>query len=165
MDCIVALPAQLFYSTQIPACLWFIARDKSGKPTKGGKPLRNRRGEVLFIDARKMGVMVDRVHRELTNEEIEKIAQTYHAWRGEEGAGEYQDVPGFCKSATMDEIRGHDYILTPGHYVGIEIQEEGDEVFEEKMKRLVAELEAQFAESARLEEAIRRNLKELGFGK
>jgi type I restriction enzyme M protein len=163
VDCIVALPAQLFYSTQIPACLWFIARDKSGKPTKGGKPLRNRRGEVLFIDARKMGVMVDRVHRELTNEEIEKIAQTYHAWRDEEGAGEYQDVPGFCKSATMDEIRGHDCILTPGRYVGVEIQEEDDEPFEEKMKRLVAELEAQFAENAELEEAIKRNLKALGF--
>ncbi|WP_022852670.1 class I SAM-dependent DNA methyltransferase [Thermodesulfatator atlanticus] len=176
VDCIVALPPQLFYSTQIPACLWFIARDKSGKPTKGGKPLRDRRGEVLFIDARKMGVMVDRVHRELTDEEIKKIARTYHAWRGEEitsdsplpggeglGVRGYKDIPGFCKSATIEEIREHDYILTPGRYVGVEIQEEDDEVFEEKMKRLVAELETQFAESTKLEEAIRRNLRELGF--
>ncbi len=165
VDCIVALPPQLFYSTQIPACLWFIARDKSGKPTKGGKPLRDRRGEVLFIDARKMGVMVDRVHRELTDEEIKKIARTYHAWRGEEGAGEYKDIPGFCKSATIEEIREHDYILTPGRYVGVEIQEEDDEAFEEKMKRLVAELETQFVESTKLEEVIRRNLRELGFWK
>jgi type I restriction enzyme M protein len=164
VDCIVALPPQLFYSTQIPACLWFIARDKSGRPTKGGKPLRDRRGEVLFIDARKMGIMVDRVHRELTDEEIGRIARTYHAWRGEVGAGEYKDIPGFCKSATIEEIREHDYILTPGRYVGVEVQEEDDEVFEEKMKRLVAELEAQFAESTRLEEAIKRNLRELGFG-
>jgi len=163
VDCIVALPPQLFYSTQIPACLWFIARDKSGKPTKGGKPLRNRHGEILFIDARKMGVMVDRVHRELTDEEIKKIARTYHAWRGEEDSGEYKDIPGFCKSATIEEIREHDYILTPGRYVGVEIQEEDDEVFEEKIKRLVAELETQFAESTKLEEAIRRNLRELGF--
>ncbi len=164
VDCIMALPPQLFYSTQIPACLWFIARDKSGKPTKGGKSLRDRRGEVLFIDARKIGVMVDRVHRELTDEEIKKIARTYHAWRGEVGAGEYKDIPGFCKSATIEEIREHDYILTPGRYVGVEVQEEDDEVFEEKMKkRLVAELEAQFAESTKLEEAIKRNLRELGF--
>jgi len=163
VDCIVALPPQLFYSTQIPACLWFIARDKSGKPTKGGKPLRDRRGEVLFIDARKMGVMVDRVHRELTDKEIERIARTYHAWRGEEGTGEYKDIPGFCKSAIIEKIREHDYILTPGRYVGVEIQEEDDEVFEEKMKRLVAELEAQFAESTKLEEAIKYNLRELGF--
>jgi len=165
VDCIVALPAQLFYSTQIPACLWFIARDKSGKPTKGGKPLRHRQGEVLFIDARKMGVMVDRVHRELTDEEIQKIAQTYHAWRGEEGTGEYQDVPGFCKSATLEEIKEHDYILTPGRYVGIEILEEDDEVFEEKMAELTAKLYEQFEEAHRLEAEIRKNLKVLGYGR
>ncbi len=106
VDCMVALPDKLFYSTQIPACLWFLARDKSGRPPAGQKkPLRDRRGQVLFIDARKMGRMVDRTHWELTDEEIRKIANTYHAWRGEEGAGEYRDVPGFCKSATLDEIR------------------------------------------------------------
>jgi len=163
VDCMVALPPQLFYSTQIPACLWFIARDKSGEPTKGGRPLRHRRGEVLFIDARKMGVMVDRVHRELTDEEIQKIAQTYHAWRGEEGAGEYKDTPGFCKSTTIEEIKERDYILTPGRYVGIEILEEDDEVFEEKMKRLVADLETKFVESKKLEDMIMKNLGALGF--
>ncbi|WP_457755885.1 class I SAM-dependent DNA methyltransferase [Thermodesulfatator indicus] len=166
VDCIVALPDKLFYTTQIPACLWFLTRDKSGRPPAGQKKrLRDRRGEVLFIDARKMGVMVDRVHRELTDEEIEKIARTYHAWRAEDGAGEYKDIPGFCISATIEKIRReHDYILTPGRYVGVEIQEEDDEIFEEKMKRLVAELEAQFSEGAKLEEAIKRNLRELGFG-
>ena len=99
----------------------------------------------------------------ITDEEIERIARTYHAWRGEEGAGEYKDIPGFCKSATIEEIREHDYILTPGRYVGVEVQEEDDEVFEEKMKRLVAELEAQMAEAEKLDKAIWRNLKELGF--
>ncbi len=165
VDCIVALPPQLFYSTQIPACLWFIARDKSGNPTKGGGPLRNRQGKVLFIDARKMGVMVDRTHRELTDEEIAKIARTYHAWRGEEGSGEYKDVPGFCKSATLEEIREHDYILTPGRYVGVEIQEEDDEVFEEKMAELTAKLYEQFEEAHRLEAEIKKNLKVLGYGR
>jgi len=164
VDCIVALPDKLFYTTQIPACLWFLTRDKSGRPPAGQKKrFRDRRGEVLFIDARRMGRMVDRVHRELTDEEIQEIVQTYHAWRGEEGAGEYKDIPGFCKSVSLEEIRQHDYILTPGRYVGVEIQEEDDEPFEEKMKRLVAELEAQFAEGAKLEEAIKRNLRELGF--
>jgi type I restriction enzyme M protein len=105
VDCIVALPDKLFYSTQIPACLWFLARDKSGRPPAGQKKaLRDRRGEVLFIDARRMGRMVDRVHRELTDEEIQKIARTYHAWRGEHDAGEYRDVPGFCKSATLEDL-------------------------------------------------------------
>ncbi|OAQ20797.1 type I restriction-modification system subunit M [Thermosulfurimonas dismutans] len=164
VDCIVALPDKLFYTTQIPACLWFLARDKSGRPPAGQKKrLRDRRGEVLFIDARRMGRMVDRVHRELTDEEIQEIAQTYHAWRGEEGAGEYKDVPGFCKNVSLEEIRKHDYVLTPGRYVGISQQEEDDEPFEEKLKRLVAELETQFAESTKLEEAIKRNLRELGF--
>ncbi|MBN4658941.1 N-6 DNA methylase, partial [Escherichia coli] len=108
VDCMVALPGQLFYSTQIPVCLWFIARDK-----KNGR-FRDRRGETLFIDARKMGTLIDRVHRELTDDDIRRIADTYHAWRGEKDAGEYADVPGFCKSATLDEIRKHDYVLTPG---------------------------------------------------
>ncbi|WP_093118810.1 N-6 DNA methylase [Thermoleophilum album] len=157
VDCMVALPGQLFYSTQIPACLWFLARDK-----KNGR-FRDRRGEILFIDARKMGQMVDRTHRELTDEEIQKIARTYHAWRGEKDAGEYQDVPGFCKSATLEEIRKHGYVLTPGRYVGAPPQEEDDEPFEEKMQRLVAQLREQQAEAARLDAAIAKNLKELGY--
>lgn len=165
VDCIVALPDKLFYSTQIPVSLWFLARDKSGRPPAGQKkPLRDRRGQVLFIDARKMGRMVDRVHRELTDEEIQKIARTYHAWRGEAEAGEYQNIPGFCKSATLEEIRQHGYVLTPGRYVGAEVQEEEDEPFEEKMARLVAQLREQQAQARKLDEAIWRNLEELGYG-
>ncbi len=169
VDCMVALPGQLFYSTQIPACLWFIARDR-----KDGK-FRDRRGEILFIDARKMGRMVDRTHRELTDDDIRKIADTYHAWRGEpitpstlvgEGGGEgYKDIPGFCKSATIEEIRKHGYVLTPGRYVGAEIKEEDVEAFEEKMIHLTAQLRDQMAESKKLDEAITVNLRELGFWK
>jgi len=158
VDCMVALPGQLFYSTQIPACLWFIARDRHN-----GK-YRDRRGEVLFIDARKMGVMVSRTHRELTDEEIQRIARTYHAWRGQEEAGEYADVPGFCKSATIEEIRKNGYVLTPGRYVGAEVREDDDEPFDEKMKRLVATLREQQAEAARLDAAIAANLEALGYG-
>ena len=164
VDCMIALPGQLFYSTQIPACLWFLARDKSGRPPAGQKePLRDRRGQVLFIDARRMGRMVDRTHRELTDEDIRTIADTYHAWRGEKAAGNYQDVPGFCKSATLDEIRQHGYVLTPGRYVGSPQREEDDEPFAEKMARLVAQLREQQAEARRLDEAIWKNLKELGY--
>src|SRR5579885_1651176 len=157
VDCMVALPGQLFYSTQIPVCLWFLARDK-----KNGR-FRDRRGEVLFIDARKLGRMVDRTHRELTDEDIGRIARTYHAWRGEKEQGEYQDVPGFCKSATIEEIRKHGHVLTPGRYVGAEAAEDDDELCEEKMKRLVAQLREQQAEAAKLDAAIAANLKELGF--
>jgi type I restriction enzyme M protein len=158
VDCMVALPGQLFYNTQIPACLWFLARDK-----QNGK-FRNRTGETLFIDARKMGVLIDRVHQELTEAEIARIAQTYHAWRGEKEAGDYQDIPGFCKSASWEEIKGHGYVLTPGRYVGAEALENDDEPFEEKMERLVATLEEQFQESARLDKEIRENLRGLGYG-
>jgi type I restriction enzyme M protein len=157
VDCMVALPGQLFYSTQIPACLWFLARNKSN-----GR-FRDRRGETLFIDARRMGVMVDRVHRDLTEEEIARIADTYHIWRGD-GKGEYKDVPGFCKSAAVEEIQKHGYVLTPGRYVGAEAVEDDDEPFEDKMQRLTATLDEQFKESARLEKVIRENLKGLGFG-
>ena len=119
----------------------------------------------MFIDARKLGRMVDRTHRELTDEEIARIADTYHAWRGEKEAGEYKDVPGFCKSATLEEIRKHGYVLTPGRYVGAETAEDDGEPFEEKMKRLVAQLREQQAEAQRLDAAIARNLQELGFWK
>ena len=164
VDCMVALPPQLFYSTQIPACLWFLARDKSGRPPAGqSKAHRDRRGQILFIDARNMGKMVDRVHRELTEEDIQKIARTYHAWRGEAEAGEYQDIPGFCKSAILEEVRKQGYVLTPGRYVGAEIKDEDDEPFEDKMKRLVARLKEQQEEARKLDEAIAANLKNLGF--
>ena len=158
VDCMVALPGQLFYSTQIPACLWFLARKKN--PDKG---LRDRRGQVLFIDARKMGELVDRTRRELTDAEIQKIADTYHAWRGEKNAGEYADVAGFCKSATLDDIRKHDHVLTPGRYVGAAEQEDDGEPFEEKMRRLSALWREQRAEGARLDALIEANLNELGF--
>jgi type I restriction enzyme M protein len=158
VDCMVALPGQLFYSTQIPACLWFLARDR-----KNGN-FRDRRGHVLFIDARKLGPLVDRTHRELTDEDIARIANTYHAWRGEKEAGEYADVPGFCKSAPLDEVRKHGHVLTPGRYVGAEAQEDDGEAFEEKMRRLAARLQGQQADAAKLDAAIAANLKELGYG-
>ncbi|GIW56643.1 MAG: hypothetical protein KatS3mg082_3047 [Nitrospiraceae bacterium] len=158
VDCMVALPDKLFYSTQIPACLWFLARDK-----RNGR-FRDRRGQVLFIDARRMGRMVDRTHRELTDEDIRQIADTYHAWRGDPDAGEYRDVPGFCKSATLEEIRRHGYVLTPGRYVGAEAVEDDGEPFEQKMARLVAQLKEQQAEAAKLDAAIAKNLQELGYG-
>ena len=158
VDCMVALPGQLFYSTQIPVCLWFLTRNK-----KNGR-FRDRRGETLFIDARKMGTLTDRVHRELTDEDIARIAGTYHAWRGDKGAGEYADVPGFCKAAKLEEIQKHGYVLTPGRYVGAEAVEDDGEPFEEKMARLAATLRKQQAEATRLDAAIATNLKELGYG-
>ena len=165
VDCMIALPGQLFYTTQISVCLWFLARNKKDGTGAGGQTLRDRRAETLFIDARKMGTLIDRVHRELTEDDIQRIARTYHAWRGEEGAGGYEDVPGFCKSATQDEIKEHGYVLTPGRYVGAEELEDDDEPFEEKMRRLTSKLEEQFKESAKLEKAIRANLRGLGYGR
>ncbi|MFZ5903995.1 MAG: type I restriction-modification system subunit M [Chloroflexota bacterium] len=187
VDCMVALPGQLFYSTQIPVCLWFLARKKK-------EERRDRRGQVLFIDARKLGTLTDRVHRDLTDEDIAKIADTYHAWKssheetlkvsspdsrhvkqespanqGEGQSGKplgsgYQDIPGFCKSVTIEEIRAQGYVLTPGRYVGAAELEEDDEPFEEKMARLTKELEAQFEESEKLEKAIRSSLGKLDYG-
>jgi type I restriction enzyme M protein len=161
VDCMVALPGQLFYSTQIPVCLWFLTRNK-----KSGTG-RDRRGETLFIDARQLGTMIDRVQRDLTDADIARIADTYHAWRGTVGARRdappqpYQDVLGFCCSATQEKIAAHGHVLTPGRYVGAaEVADDG-EPFAEKMQRLTATLEAQFAESARLEQAIRANLRKL----
>ena len=157
VDCMVALPGQLFYSTQIPACLWFLARDRHD-----GR-FRDRRGQVLFIDARTLGRMVDRTHRELTDEDIARIADTYHAWRGEDGVGAYADVPGFCKAASLEEVRKHGHVLTPGRYVGAAPQEEDDEPFEDKMKRLVAQLRDQQNKATELDAAIAANLEALGF--
>jgi type I restriction enzyme M protein len=159
VDCMIALPGQLFYTTPIPACLWFITRNK-----KNGK-FRDRRRQTLFIDTRKMGHLIDRTHREFSDEEINRIAQVYHAWRGEKGAHEYKDVPGFCKSENIDEIRAHGYVLTPGRYVGAEDIEDDGEPFDEKMKRLTTKLEDQFAEGAKIEKLIKKNLNGLGYWK
>ncbi len=161
VDCMVALPGQLFYSTQIPVCLWFLARDKRNHR------FRDRRGEVLFIDARKLGEMEDRTHRRLTGADISRIADTYHVWRGEEETiarvGEYEDASGFCKSATLEEIRKHGHVLTPGRYVGAEAAEEDGEPSDEKMRRLAARWREQQAEAQRLDAAIEANLKTLGY--
>ncbi len=162
VDCMVALPGQLFYSTQIPACLWFLARNKNPANGKLGG-LRDRRGQVLFIDARKLGVLVDRTRRELTVEEVQKIADTYHAWRGGPESAKYVDVAGFCKSATLDDIRKQGYVLTPGRYVGAAEQEDDGEPFEEKMMRLAALWREQHAAAAKLDAAIEKNLKKIGF--
>ena len=153
VDCLVALPGQLFYSTQIPACLWFLAR---------GRPRSPRRGHVLFIDARKLGRMVDRTHRALTDEDVGRIADTYHAWRG--GTPAYADVPGFCKSAALADVRAHGHVLTPGRYVGAAAPPDDGEPFEDKMRRLVAQLRTQQAEAKTLDAAIAENLRRLGFG-
>jgi len=214
VDCMVALPGQLFYSTQIPVCLWFLAKNKNTDAKRG---FRDRRRQTLFIDARKLGTLIDRVHRELTDTDLAKIASTYHAWRsagaqvsqrpgmaksdrragrpsvaearmaesdrrdsavpspaqrgkvpkadgGASDSSTYQDIPGFCKSATTIEIAAHGHVLTPGRYVGAEEVEDDGEPFEEKMPRLVAEMHAQFAESAKLEQAIKANLTGLGYG-
>jgi type I restriction enzyme M protein len=157
VDCMVALPGQLFYSTQIPVCLWFLARDK-----KNGR-FRDRRGETLFLDARKMGTLVDRTHRELSDQDIAKISGTYHAWRGDEKAGEYVDAPGFCRAAALDEISKHGYVLTPGGYVGAEAIVPDDEQFADKMKRLTAMLVQQTQEAAELDAAIHASLEALGY--
>lgn len=152
VDCMIALPGQLFYSTQIPACLWFLSRNK-----QNGR-FRDRRGGVLFIDARKLGHMVDRTRKEFSDEDVERITSTYHAWRGEAGAGDYADVPGFCKSATMEEIKGHGYVLTPGRYVGAADAEDDAAPFPERFAALQAKLEEQFAESEKLTATIRERL-------
>jgi len=157
VDCMIALPSQLFYNTMIPVCLWFIARDKKNHK------FRDRRGKTLFIDARNMGEMIDRRHRELTEEEIQKISKTYHTWRGEKECGKYEDIKGFCKEATTEDIRKHDHMLTPGRYVGVEDIEEDDEAFDEKMRRLTAELKEQFAQSDKLEGEIKNNFKKIGY--
>jgi len=176
VDCMIALPGQLFYTTQIPVCLWFLRRHSS------------RPGQTLFIDARKLGHLVDRTHRELSDEEIARIADTYHAWRREEnnartpgrqdakgennpgdsaplrlGVEKYEDIPGFCKSATIEKIREHGYVLTPGRYVGAAAVEDDGIPFEEKMAALSAEWRAQVAEARKLDQAIERNLAQLGW--
>lgn len=157
VDCMVALPGQLFYSTQIPVCLWFLARDKSNGVARDAK-LRDRRGEVLFIDARQLGHMVDRTRKEFSDADIEKITRAYHAWRGEGDAGVYEDVPGFCRSASLEEIKAHGYVLTPGRYVGAADVEEDDVPFAERFAALQAKLEMQFEANDRLTATIREKM-------
>ncbi len=159
VDCMIALPGQLFYSTQIPACLWFLTRNKN----PGGSS-RDRRGEVLFIDARKLGHMVDRTRRAFSDEDITRIADTYHAWCGGPDKSPYVDEPGFCKSATLEEVREHNHILTPGRYVGAAPQDDDGEPFEDRMRELVSTLREQQATGAALDKTIAANLQALGFG-
>lgn len=160
VECMVALPGQLFTNTQIPACIWLLTRSKAARGSdKGG--WRDRAGETLFIDARNLGYMKDRVLRDFNADDIKKIAGTFHAWkRGED----YADESGFCKAAKLEDIRKQDYVLTPGRYVGAAAQEADGELFEKKMARLTKQLDEQFAESARLENVIRENLERLGYG-
>lgn len=163
VDCMVALPAQLFYSTQIPACLWFLARDKSNGQA-GKAHLRDRRGEVLFIDARKLGHLVDRTRRELSDADVKCIADAYHAWRGEKEAGDYADRPGFCRSVKLTEIAEHGHVLTPSRYVGAEAVEESMEIFQKKMEHLTAQLAEQMMNGAELDAVIRQKLSGMGYG-
>jgi type I restriction enzyme M protein len=154
----VALPPQLFLNTQIPACLWFLTRDKTAHG-------RDRRREILFIDARKLGRMETRVHRIFTEADVATIADTAHRWRQDgEAEGAYEDVPGFCRSVKLEEIQEHGYVLTPGRYVGAEAVEDDDEVFAEKMERLTAQLAEQMAKGAELDTMIREKLGALGYG-
>ena len=156
IDCVVALPGQFFYSTAIPVCLWFVTRDKQNS----GR--RDRRGETLFIDARNMGRMADRTHRVLDDEDIKHIARTYHAWRGESDAGEYENEAGFCAGKTVSDIEEHGYVLTPGRYVGVADEEDDGEPFEEKLDRLNYSLKDQWGVAERLRAAITKNLLGLG---
>jgi type I restriction enzyme M protein len=153
VDCIVNLPAKLFLNTQIPACLWFLSREKETDPK------HPRRNKILFIDARNMGTLINRRTRELTDEDISKIADTYHNWKKDDGS--YEDIPGFCKSATLDEVRELDYVLTPGRYVGLP-EEDDDFDFEERVQKLTAELKTQMEECTKLDDRIKENLAKVG---
>jgi type I restriction enzyme M protein len=164
VDCIVALPGQLFYGTAIPACLWFLVRDKSGRSTGGGRPLRDRRGKTLFIDARRLGTLIDRTHKELKDDDVTRIADIYHTWRAKADASPYEDVAGFCASATVQQIAEQDFVLTPGRYVGAEEAEADEEPIADKISRLVDELNGTFEDGDRLQAAIRANLRRLNIG-
>ena len=156
VDCMVALPSQLFYNTQIPACLWFLARSKNNGN------FRNRSNQILFIDAREMGTMISRRQKELTDDDILKLCEIYHNWRGKDWQKKYKDIPGLCKSVSKDVIKNNNYILTPGRYIDIKTDEEDDEVFDEKMKRLTATLKEQLNTSHSLDRTIKNNLKSIG---
>ena len=169
VDCMIALPGQLFYTTQIPVCLWFISKNKKAvDASEDFAKRRNRQGETLFIDAREMGSMISRVNKELTTDDIAHIAQTYHAWRSpnqeKDKDGAYTDVAGYCKSASLDDIKANDYVLTPGRYVGAADIADDGVPFETKMAELSQTLFRQMAEGEELDKAIRQNLMELGYG-
>ncbi len=165
VECMVALPGQLFTNTQIPACIWFLTKNKKARTDKSGRKLRDRKSEVLFIDARNLGYMKDRVLRDFTSDDIQKVADLYHAWKtGEEVNGVvYEDQAGFCKSATLADIKKHDFVLTPGRYVGAAEELDDGVPFGEKMATLTAKLSEQFAASAALEAEIKKNLAGLGY--
>lgn len=187
VECMVALPGQLFTNTQIPACIWFLTKNKAERISASGKKLRNRNGEVLFIDARNLGYMKDRVLRDFTQADLNRVTETYHHWQMGESyenlagltakdggnadntgaivgaVNQYEDIPGFCRSAKLEEIQKHDYVLTPGRYVGAADEEEDGEPFAEKMARLTATLKMQFEDSDRLEAEIKKNLAGLGY--
>ena len=166
VDCMIALPGQLFYTTPIPVCLWFLTKNKKAQTVQNHSDSnhRNREGETLFIDARNIGSMIDRTHKEFSTEDIAEIARTYHAWRGEAKDGAYEDRPGYCKAVTLTEIKANDYVLTPGRYVGVaEIEDDGVPV-EEKMTGLTQSLYRQMEESRKLDTVIRGHLEELGYG-
>jgi type I restriction enzyme M protein len=156
VDCMIALPGQLFYTTQIPVCVWIIARDRRNQK------FRDRRGEILFIDARTLGAMTDRTHKVLRSDDIEKIAGAYHAWRSKEGG--YADMAGFCKSTPTEEIKKHGYVLTPGRYVGTQDAEDDAEPFDERMQQLVGILQSQYSLATTLDKEIADNLKQIGYG-
>ena len=161
VDCMIALPGQLFYTTTIPVCLWFLTKNKKADAKRG---YRDRTDETLFIDARQVGEMISSTHKELSNDDLAKIAGTYHSWRGEEGNGEYEDVAGYSKSSNLDEIKKNDYVLTPGRYVGAAEIEDDGVPFEVKMKELSQILYGQMKETKTLDAAIRTNLEVLGYG-
>ena len=159
IDCMVALPDKLFYNTGIPACLWFVSRDMHNNK------FRDRKNQILFIDARKLGNMIDRRHRELTYVDIKKISNTYHLWRGEHlesSETKYQNIPGFCKSVDVEDVRKNNWILTPGRYVGSE-EVDDDEDFEDKMNNFTSELARLMEDGNKLDEEIKKNLEKIGF--
>jgi len=166
VDCMIALPGQLFYTTQIPVCLWFVTKNKKAQTIPGHSDSnhRNREGETLFIDARNMGSMISRTHKELTADDIADITRAYHAWRGEAKGGSYEDVAGFCKATTLADIKANDYVLTPGRYVGAAAIEDDGIPFEVKMTELSQTLYQQMAEAEKLDVVIRENLEGLGYG-
>jgi type I restriction enzyme M protein len=158
VDCMVSLPSQLFYNTQIPACLWFLARNKT-ETTK----FRNRTNEILFIDARELGTMISRKQKELSDKDIAKISDTYHKWRSKEFETEYKDVAGFCKSANIQDVRKNNYILTPGRYIDFKEVAEDGVAFDDKMQILTANLSKQMQRANELDESIKENLAKIGF--